>query len=408
MAKPPTRNTIEQRMHEARRIGRQTFLDAYASSRGSDNWYVDHERVHYDLKALWAAAHRPPIAPRTFNTSDAIAGFKRFKLTPVSNIATPRGLPGDLLGATLPSSRDDAIRAVRVPVATPGAHYQATGYWLFLVNPKRWDAEAWRATGERDLLYLVSKDDRLKMQPGDLGLMRINRQGGAPATFIAAVEVLTAPAILAESDTRFFRDPDEGAPALRTRLSVITETDQAVSAASFPNDPEFRYVHRGTPRTTIPIARAAFVPIAKALGLTGEDLATARASRTAQGVRQLEASTAPETPTQKERVSKFIERGPVGNAVKAKHKGRCQICMALGHRGIAFLKPNGDSYSEAHHVTPVSTLKAGVLSHLNIMVLCPNHHRQAHYGLFVILHEHPDHWVVLVDDRSLRIAKTTL
>ena len=48
-------------MAEARKIGRAQFLETYASGRGSDNWYVEVHGVHYDLKALWAAAHRPPI-----------------------------------------------------------------------------------------------------------------------------------------------------------------------------------------------------------------------------------------------------------------------------------------------------------------------------------------------------------
>lgn len=411
MSKPPTRSTIDQRMREARRLGRRPFLDAHAKGRGSDNWYVDHEGVLYDVKALWAAAHRPSIVPTSFQTHNAVAGFKTLGYATVSGIATPHGLPGDAHGPAMPTSasNDDAIRTLHNPVNVPDrTHYKPTGYWLFLVNPARWDAEGWRATGERDLLYLVSRDDRQKMQPGDLGLLRLNRQGGKPSMFIAVVEVLSAPAMLDEPDTRFFADPRDGAPALRTRLSIITGTDETVSAAEFPDEPVFRYVHNATPRTTIPIAREAFLPIAKALGLTGADLAAIRASRTATGVRTLEADAASATPTRKERLSKVIERGPIGQAVKAAHKGRCQICVALGRPGGAFTKPNGETYAEAHHVVPVSTLQVGALSHLNIMVLCPNHHRQAHYGQFDIRRDHSDHWIVAIDGQSLRIAKTRL
>lgn len=411
MAKQPTRSTIYQRMREARRLGRRPFLATHANGRGSDNWYVDHGGVLYDVKALWAAAHRPSIAPSSFQTYDAVAGFKSLGYATVSGIATPHGLSGDAQGPALPASasNDDAIRALHDPVKVPDkTHYKPTGYWLFLVNSARWDAEGWRATGERDLLYLVSKDDRQKMRPGDLGLLRLNRQRGKPATFIAAVEVLSAPAMLDEPDTRFFADPRDGALALRTRLSVITETDEAVSAAAFPDEPIFQYVHNATPRTTIPIAHEAFLPIAKALGLTGRDLAAIRASRTATGVRTLEVDAASATPTRKERLSKVIERGPIGQAIKAAHKGRCQICVALGRPGGAFTKLNGETYAEAHHVVPVSTLQAGALSHLNIMVLCPNHHRQAHYGQFDIRGDHADHWIVAVDGQRLRIAKTRL
>ena len=411
MAKLPTRATVDQRMREARRVGRKPFLAAHANGRGSDNWYVDHEGVLYDTKALWAAAHRPAIATTHFQTYDAVAGLKALGYATVSGIATPHGLPGDVRGPVQPTTAfdDNAIRALHDPVTVPAkTHYKPTGYWLFLVNPGRWDAEGWRATGERDLLYLVSKDDRQKMQPGDLGLLRVNRQGGKPATFIAAVEVLTAPAMLVEHDTRFFSDRKDGAVALRTRLSVITGTDETASAVTFPDEPIFRYVHNATPRTTIPIAREAFLPIAKALGLTGADLAAMRASRSVAGVRTLEVDAAAATPTRKERLSKVIERGPFGQAVKAAHQGRCQVCVALGLPGGAFTKLNGETYAEAHHVVPVSTLQAGALSHLNIMVLCPNHHRQAHYGKFEIQNDRNDHWIVAVDGQLLRIAKTRL
>jgi len=410
MTKPPTLRTIEQRMREARRIGRQAFLVRHANGRGSDNWYLDHEGVQYDIKALWASAHRPPVAPASFQTYDAVAGFKALDFEPVSGIAEPHGLPGDrVTPARRPQKRDDAIRPLLDPIPVPvKKHFKPTGYWLFLVNPARWDPEGWRATGERELLYLVSKDDKRFMQPGDLGLLRVNRQKGAPATLIAAVEILSAPTQLAEPDTRFFTNHSEGAPALRVRLAVITPTDLTISAADFPDDPAFRYIHDAVPRTTIPIDREAFLPIARALGLTGDMLAEHRAGRTTRGVQQLEADAASATPTRKERVSKVIERGPIGQAVKAAHKGRCQICVAIGQHGKAFVKPNGDTYAEAHHVIPVSTLAAGTLSHLNIMVLCPNHHRQAHYGHFQIVNDHADHWIVEVDRQRLHIDKTRI
>jgi hypothetical protein len=410
MTKPPTPRTIEQRMREARRIGRKAFLARYANGRGSDNWYLDHEGVHYDIKALWASAHRPPVSPASFQTYDAVAGFKTLGFAPLSGVSEPHGLPGDRAApARRAQTLDDAISPLFDLIPVPAKkHFKPTGYWLFLINPARWDPEGWRATGERELLYLVSKDDERSMQRGDLGLLRVNRRRGAPATFIAAVEVLSAPTRLVEPDTRFFSNEHEGAAALRARLSVITPTDLTISAADFPDDPAFRYIHDAVPRTTIPVDREAFLPIARALGLTGDILAEQRAGRTTHGVHQLEADAASGTPTRKERVSKVIERGPIGQAVKAAHKGRCQICVALGQHGAAFVKPNGDTYAEAHHVIPVSTLTAGALSHLNIMVLCPNHHRQTHYGHFDIVSDHSDHWIVAVDRQRLRIDKTRL
>jgi hypothetical protein len=39
------------------------------------------------------------------------------------------------------------------------------------------------------------------------------------------------------------------------------------------------------------------------------------------------------------------------------------------------------------------------------MVLCPNHHRQAHHGRFEIEQNEPDHWQITLDGNSLRIDK---
>ena len=86
------------------------------------------------------------------------------------------------------------------------------------------------------------------------------------------------------------------------------------------------------------------------------------------------------SPEVKERVSRTIERGPAGNAVKKALGFKCQLCSALEHAAVGFVKKNGEPYVEAHHVMPVSALQIGSLAASNIMVLCANHHRQIHYG----------------------------
>jgi hypothetical protein len=89
-------------------------------------------------------------------------------------------------------------------------------------------------------------------------------------------------------------------------------------------------------------------------------------------------------PAVMDRVSKTIERGPIGAMLKEANGYRCQLCDALGLDPLGFLKPNGERYVEAHHATPVSELEVGSLSATNIMILCANHHRQMHYGSVLI------------------------
>jgi predicted HNH restriction endonuclease len=109
-------------------------------------------------------------------------------------------------------------------------------------------------------------------------------------------------------------------------------------------------------------------------------------------------------PEVKERVSKYIERGAVGMLVKQHNGHKCQICDTLGVHPLGFKKQNGEHYVEAHHVMPVSLLTTGSLAASNVMTLCPNHHRQMHYGRASVTIEESI-FVVEIDYRSIRIPR---
>ena len=93
------------------------------------------------------------------------------------------------------------------------------------------------------------------------------------------------------------------------------------------------------------------------------------------------------TPRGRARASLQIERGPVGNIVKEWNGWRCQLCSALGVPATGFITRSGAPYVEAHHVIPVSSGRSGVLKAENIMTVCPNHHRELHYGRAVVIDE---------------------
>ena len=54
--------------------------------------------------------------------------------------------------------------------------------------------------------------------------------------------------------------------------------------------------------------------------------------------------------------------------------GKCEFC---GKKG--FLMANGKRYIEAHHIIALSSEGRDVVE--NVIALCPDHHRQAHYGI---------------------------
>lgn len=59
--------------------------------------------------------------------------------------------------------------------------------------------------------------------------------------------------------------------------------------------------------------------------------------------------------------------------IKNKYDSKCQLESC----GFTFTKENGENYSEAHHLLPLS--ENGSQNESNVVVLCPNHHRMFHF-----------------------------
>jgi hypothetical protein len=66
----PTKESVIRRIREYRKRGRKAFLDDYAARRGAKAHYILHDGDFYDLKAIWAAAHDPPVTPASFKHSN--------------------------------------------------------------------------------------------------------------------------------------------------------------------------------------------------------------------------------------------------------------------------------------------------------------------------------------------------
>lgn len=77
----------------------------------------------------------------------------------------------------------------------------------------------------------------------------------------------------------------------------------------------------------------------------------------------------------KETNTSVFERSPqIRNYVLERAKGFCELC---GEKG--FKTSSGSIYLESHHIQPLS--EDGSDSIDNVIALCPNHHREAHYGM---------------------------
>lgn len=83
----------------------------------------------------------------------------------------------------------------------------------------------------------------------------------------------------------------------------------------------------------------------------------------------------PTLPTERKEVTTHVydRREDVRRSVLMRAGGRCEWCGGAGFKTV-----NGLIYLETHHVVPLS--EGGTDSANNVVAVCPNHHREAHYG----------------------------
>lgn len=69
----------------------------------------------------------------------------------------------------------------------------------------------------------------------------------------------------------------------------------------------------------------------------------------------------------------IVRDNNVRRRVIARANGKCEYCGELG-----FLRDDGSHFIEAHHI--IHLAKQGPDTLENVIALCPNHHREAHFG----------------------------
>lgn len=90
---------------------------------------------------------------------------------------------------------------------------------------------------------------------------------------------------------------------------------------------------------------------------------------------QFVADTLPGSPTEVRSVTGivFVRNPAVRRTVMARANGLCEWCGELG-----FATDDGSVFLETHHVVPLSENGPDTVS--NVVALCANHHREAHFG----------------------------
>ena len=102
---------------------------------------------------------------------------------------------------------------------------------------------------------------------------------------------------------------------------------------------------------------------------------------------------------------KYLDRGSaVTNALKNLLGAKCQICGWIG-----FQKKNGnDCFIEAHHLVQVANKEEGALCTDNIILVCPNCHREIHYGHNFQVTSNDDYVDIVLSGRQTRIKRNSM
>ena len=111
------------------------------------------------------------------------------------------------------------------------------------------------------------------------------------------------------------------------------------------------------------------------------------------------------TPKVQQRISKQIERGTIAQKIKSWNKFECQICKELDLNPLTFRKTNGEYYIETHHVIEVALLRQGTLGLSNLVTVCPNHHRQLHFGNAKLVEDTNEVFIFQIDEKVIKIKK---
>ncbi|MFC5066549.1 EVE domain-containing protein [Flaviflagellibacter deserti] len=269
-------------------------------------------------------------------------------------------------------------------------------YWVFVCNPAKWAIDRFLSDGIDVDSWGVRPSDQYKFKPGQLGIVRVGVDRRSVAKRGGASPLEPGIYALCEVESEAF--PGTGA-------SDAYWTEGAEREPGWPTVP-IRYLRKyltgplsierlrrerpglshlllnGHQAASFPIPADDFQAVLALLNEDAEELPspTTPPVDTPDKLAELEQRYMNASPEVKTRVSKGIERGPIGAAVKRANGYRCQLCEGLGLNSIGFKKRNGEPYVEAHHVMPVSKRQIGSLSATNVVTLCANHHREVHYG----------------------------
>lgn len=296
-------------------------------------------------------------------------------------------------------------------------------YWVLVCNPKKWAIDKFLS---REIAYDtwgVRKSDASRFAQGQLAVIRVgndgrsqkDREGKDPLEAgiyaLCRIEGEAYPGTGAADE--FWSEGERrepGWPTVKIRyLRTFLKNPLSIARLRTERPEASHLLLNGLQASSFPISGDDFRAIVWFLGDDIGDLPLFEAPSeiVPNKLAQIEAKYIRASPEVRERLSRTIERGPIGDLVKKANGYKCQLCEALGAEPFGFRKKNGAPYVEAHHVMPVAMRQIGSLSASNVMTVCANHHRQLHYGTVEVKFL-ADAFDILIDGISVMVPRARL
>lgn len=373
--------------------GRSWAFPVQAMQRAAQafRWQAhDFERLMAETQSLPGQAHLIWKAELRDNQSTVRAWAEGLEEGPRESVAPPPGAPG------LPSRTSDPIPEKEESADGPLAPTDGP-YWVLVCNPAKWAIDEFLESGATADTWGIRPADASKFDAGQLAIVRVgvdrrsaaDRGGREPLEpGVYALCEIKGPSFAGTgaNDAYWAADAgrDPGWPTVSVRyLRNYLGRPLTIERLRQERPGLSRLLLDGFQASSFPISADDFHAVLELLGEDKDAIAAAVAEDdvfTLDRLAELESKFLNASPEVRTRVSKAIERGPIGAEVKRLNGFRCQLCEALGRNPTGFKKRNGEPYVEAHHVMPVHRKEIGSLSAANIVTLCANHHREVHYG----------------------------
>lgn len=301
----------------------------------------------------------------------------------------------------------------------------STGYWTFYSNPKKWQIDRFLETNIEYDTYQVTEWQKHLFKQGQLGVIRVGVDGRTKTQLegrkklipgiYAIVEVISEATLRESVPDKYWlewRDEELKRPIVQIRIlkNLLSKPLILTSLSNNEIIKKDKYLIKGFQASSMPLEKEAFEAIVNLIdeGIDIYENIEPIQIDSIQAILELEEKYKNATPQVKTVISKRIERGPLAQKLKKIAQYKCLICEQLDQNPYTFKKPNEEYFIEAHHVIQVVEKSKGVLGVSNIITICPNHHRQLHYGNSTLLENNDKFFKYKIDGKEIIINKLIL